>query len=139
MTNTIEYQMGAVQRQLVGRSPHGPRRCAGTRSRRRWPPRPWSCPPARGLVHGGYRPVHGAAAADAAGRRAWGSAVQLPETVRRLSENDGEDVPLEVQPIDVDSSDEIGEVARAFDQVHQQARRLAANEAALAGTSTRCS
>jgi hypothetical protein len=33
----------------------------------------------------------------------------------------------------VDSSDEIGEVARAFDQVHQEAIRLAANEAALRG------
>ena len=37
------------------------------------------------------------------------------------------------QPIDVDSSDEIGEVARAFDQVHREALRLAANEAALRG------
>ena len=33
----------------------------------------------------------------------------------------------------MDSSDEIGEVARAFDQVHQEAVRLAANEAALRG------
>jgi hypothetical protein len=59
--------------------------------------------------------------------------VQLPEAVRRISETDGEDVSLEVQPIDVDSSDEIGQVARAFDQVHQEALRLAANEAALRG------
>ena len=36
-------------------------------------------------------------------------------------------------PIDVDSTDEIGEVARAFDQVHREAVRLAANEAALRG------
>ena len=40
---------------------------------------------------------------------------------------------LEVTPIDVDSTDEIGEVARAFDQVHREAVRLAANEAALRG------
>ena len=33
----------------------------------------------------------------------------------------------------MDSSDEIGEVARAFDQVHREALRLAANEAALRG------
>ena len=33
----------------------------------------------------------------------------------------------------MDSTDEIGEVARAFDQVHQEAVRLAANEAALRG------
>ena len=33
----------------------------------------------------------------------------------------------------MDSSDEIGEVARAFDQVHREAVRLAANEAAMRG------
>jgi len=59
--------------------------------------------------------------------------VRLPETVRRMSESDGAAIPLEVEPIDVDSSDEIGEVARAFDQVHREALRLAANEAALRG------
>jgi signal transduction histidine kinase len=59
--------------------------------------------------------------------------VRLPETVRRMSETDGSNVPLEVEPIDVDSYDEIGEVARAFDQVHREALRLAANEAALRG------
>ncbi len=59
--------------------------------------------------------------------------LRLPEAVRRMSETDGEGVPLEVVPIDVDSSDEIGEVARAFDQVHREALRLAANEAALRG------
>jgi hypothetical protein len=59
--------------------------------------------------------------------------VRLPEMVRRMSETDGEGVPLEIEPIDIDSSDEIGEVARAFDQVHKEALRLAANEAALRG------
>jgi signal transduction histidine kinase len=59
--------------------------------------------------------------------------LRLPETVRRMSQTDGEGVSLEVEPIDVDSSDEIGEVARAFDQVHREALRLAANEAALRG------
>jgi signal transduction histidine kinase len=59
--------------------------------------------------------------------------LRLPETVRRMSESDGEGVPLDVEPIDVESSDEIGEVARAFDQVHREAIRLAANEAALRG------
>ena len=59
--------------------------------------------------------------------------IRLPETVRRMSEADGEDVPLDVEPIDVDSADEIGEVARAFDQVHREALRLASNEAALRG------
>ncbi len=59
--------------------------------------------------------------------------LRLPEAVRRMSETDGEGVSLDVEPIDVDSSDEIGEVARAFDQVHREALRLAANEAALRG------
>jgi signal transduction histidine kinase len=59
--------------------------------------------------------------------------VRLPETVRRMSETEGAAIPLEVEPIDVDSSDEIGEVARAFDQVHREALRLASNEAALRG------
>src|SRR5215469_11059749 len=59
--------------------------------------------------------------------------VRLPETVRRMSDADGAAISLDVEPIDVDSSDEIGEVARAFDQVHREALRLAANEAALRG------
>ncbi len=59
--------------------------------------------------------------------------VGLPETVRRMSEIDSDNIAIDVQPIDVDSFDEIGEVARAFDQVHREALRLAANEAALRG------
>ena len=38
---------------------------------------------------------------------------------------------LDVAPIDVLSADEIGQVARAFDQVHAEAVRLAGNEAML--------
>ncbi len=60
--------------------------------------------------------------------------VRLPETVRQMSDSDGAAaVALDVEAIDVDSTDEIGEVARAFDQVHREAIRLAANEAALRG------
>jgi Nitrate and nitrite sensing/HAMP domain len=59
--------------------------------------------------------------------------VRLPAAVRRLSETDDQPDGLEVEPIDVDSSDEIGEVARAFDHVHREALQLAANEAALRG------
>ncbi len=59
--------------------------------------------------------------------------VRLPETVRRMSEGEGASVPSDVAPIAVDSTDEIGEVARAFDQVHREAVRLASNEAALRG------
>jgi signal transduction histidine kinase len=59
--------------------------------------------------------------------------VQLPEAVRQLSESDGTSISLDAGPIDIDSADEIGDVARAFDQVHREALRLAANEAALRG------
>ena len=58
---------------------------------------------------------------------------RLPDTVRRLSETEGSDESVEIEPIDVSSTDEIGEVARAFDQVHREAVRLAADEAMLRG------
>ena len=57
--------------------------------------------------------------------------VQLPERVRRLGEETDPATSLEVAPIDVLSADEIGQVARAFDQVHAEAVRLAGNEAML--------
>jgi signal transduction histidine kinase len=57
--------------------------------------------------------------------------VGLPRTVRRISEGHTADVQPEVAPFDVDSTDEIGDVARAFDQVHREAVRLASTEAAL--------
>src|ERR1700722_19676883 len=56
---------------------------------------------------------------------------QLPERMRRLSEAPDAGPNLEVAPFDVLSSDEIGQVARAFDQVHAEAVRLAGNEAML--------
>jgi len=58
---------------------------------------------------------------------------KLPEMVRRLSESEGGDESIEIEPIGVNSTDEIGEVARAFDQVHREAVRLAADEAMLRG------
>ena len=58
---------------------------------------------------------------------------RLPDTVRRLSETEGSDENVEIEPIAVSSTDEIGEVARAFDQVHREAVRLAADEAMLRG------
>jgi signal transduction histidine kinase len=58
---------------------------------------------------------------------------KLPDTVRRLSESEGGDASAEIEPIGVYSTDEIGEVARAFDQVHREAVRLAADEAMLRG------
>ena len=58
---------------------------------------------------------------------------KLPEMVRRLSQSEGGDASAEIEPIGVNSTDEIGEVARAFDQVHREAVRLAADEAMLRG------
>jgi signal transduction histidine kinase len=65
-------------------------------------------------------------ALDVAGHR-------LPEMVRRLSQSEGTDEGVDIEPIGVTSTDEIGEVARAFDQVHREAVRLAADEAMLRG------
>jgi signal transduction histidine kinase len=57
--------------------------------------------------------------------------VQLPERMRRLSDAPDAGADLQVAPIDVLTVDEIGQVARAFDQVHAEAVRLAGNEAVL--------
>jgi signal transduction histidine kinase len=57
--------------------------------------------------------------------------VQLPERVRQLSEAMDPSASLAVTPIEVMSANEIGQVARAFDQVHSEAVRLAGNEAML--------
>nr|WP_189180808.1 nitrate- and nitrite sensing domain-containing protein [Microbispora rosea] len=65
-----------------------------------------------------------AEALDIAGRR-------LPEIVRRMRESEDPEREVQVQPIAVDSTDEIGEVAQAFDEVHTQAVRLAAEESRL--------
>ena len=60
--------------------------------------------------------------------------VRLPEEVRELSTSKGSDRAVDVEPIGVHSTDEIGQVARAFDEVHQEAVRLAADEARLRGS-----
>ena len=59
------------------------------------------------------------------------ASVQLPERVRLLSENPESATSMDVAPIDVASQDEIGQVARAFDQVHSEAVRLAGEQALL--------
>ncbi|WP_330454069.1 MULTISPECIES: nitrate- and nitrite sensing domain-containing protein [unclassified Streptomyces] len=65
---------------------------------------------------------------------AFGIAEQrLPSLVDQLSRTDPGRVDTRVQPIPITSQDEIGEVARAFDQVHQEAVRLAAEQAMLRG------
>jgi len=59
--------------------------------------------------------------------------VRLPSRVAELSETREPPEILDVEPISVYSTDEIGKVARAFDQVHWEAVRLAGNEAMLRG------
>ncbi|MER8187485.1 nitrate- and nitrite sensing domain-containing protein [Kitasatospora sp. NPDC094015] len=66
------------------------------------------------------------AAEDVAERR-------LPELVKTLSESDPQDVDVTVEAVGVDSADEIGHVAHAFDMVHREAVRLAAEQALLRG------
>jgi signal transduction histidine kinase len=61
---------------------------------------------------------------------------RLPDVVRRLSESQGAqgagpEGVIRIEPIGIDSTDEIGEVARAFDRVHSEAVRLAGDEALL--------
>ncbi|WP_018657738.1 nitrate- and nitrite sensing domain-containing protein [Actinomadura flavalba] len=58
---------------------------------------------------------------------------RLPSLVDRLRDPDAASGGIEVEPIDVHSTDEIGQVARAFDEVHREAVRLAADEAVLRG------
>ncbi|GGS40425.1 ATPase [Streptomyces nojiriensis] len=58
---------------------------------------------------------------------------RLPMLVDQLSRTDPGKVDTRVLPIPIDSQDEIGEVARAFDQVHREAVRLAAEQALLRG------
>jgi signal transduction histidine kinase len=67
------------------------------------------------------------AALDVAGAR-------LPAEVRSLGVAGNSGHPLPVTPIDVLSTDEIGQVARAFDRVHREAVRLAGEEARLRGS-----
>ncbi|MFI7142972.1 nitrate- and nitrite sensing domain-containing protein [Streptomyces massasporeus] len=65
---------------------------------------------------------------------AFGIAEQrLPMLVDQLSRTDPGRVDTRVQAIPISTTDEIGEVARAFDQVHREAVRLAAEQALLRG------
>ncbi|MDH6607083.1 signal transduction histidine kinase [Streptomyces sp. SAI-208] len=65
---------------------------------------------------------------------AFGIAEQrLPMLVDQLSRTDPGRVDTRVAPIPITTKDEIGEVARAFDQVHREAVRLASEQALLRG------
>lgn len=65
---------------------------------------------------------------------AFGVAEQrLPMLVDQLSRTEPGRVDTRVEPIPIHTQDEIGEVARAFDQVHREAVRLASEQAMLRG------
>jgi signal transduction histidine kinase len=59
------------------------------------------------------------------------ASVRLPEVIRQLRDSTQLVEDTAVAPIEVDSADEIGEVARAFDEVHHAAVRLASEQAML--------
>ena len=56
---------------------------------------------------------------------------RLPEMVRRLRDADGSEAIEPVTPIALSTTDEVGQVARAFDEVHREAVRLATEQAML--------
>ncbi|MGW0820862.1 nitrate- and nitrite sensing domain-containing protein [Streptomyces sp. NPDC002845] len=58
---------------------------------------------------------------------------RLPDLVKQLSESDPQDVDTSVESVGLHSKDEIGQVAAAFDDVHREAVRLAAEQALLRG------
>ncbi|MFI1034133.1 nitrate- and nitrite sensing domain-containing protein [Streptomyces sp. NPDC020951] len=61
------------------------------------------------------------------------SGQRLPALIDQLSQTDPGQVDTRVTPIAINTTDEIGEVARAFDHVHREAVRLAAEQALLRG------
>ncbi|WP_345023970.1 sensor histidine kinase, partial [Streptomyces sedi] len=58
---------------------------------------------------------------------------RLPEVVKQMSEAEPGDVDTSVESVGVHTRDEIGRVAQAFDDVHQEAVRLAGEQALLRG------
>jgi signal transduction histidine kinase len=55
----------------------------------------------------------------------------LPQAIEQLRTTDGTPGQVTVEPVPVHSREEVGQVARAFDTVHVQAVRLAAEQAQL--------
>ncbi|WP_462202411.1 nitrate- and nitrite sensing domain-containing protein [Frankia sp. CcWB3] len=56
---------------------------------------------------------------------------RLPEAVRRLRDSTELDIDDSIEPVGIDTDEEVGEVARAFDEVHREAIRLASEQASL--------
>jgi HAMP domain-containing protein len=61
------------------------------------------------------------------------SRAELPDAARRVTKDNGDGGPPDSEPIGIDSSDEIGQVARAFDQMHREMLRLSTSETAVRG------
>jgi len=59
------------------------------------------------------------------------AARDLPDAIGRMRETNVRPGEVKITPIEVESADEFGEVARSFDEVHRAALRLASDEAAL--------
>jgi len=57
--------------------------------------------------------------------------VRLPAVIERLRDPKQAESGIDVRPIAIDSTDEVGSVARAFDEVHYAAVRLASEQALL--------
>lgn len=55
----------------------------------------------------------------------------LPEAIEKVNENPRNARYVSVPPVPLDTQEELGQVARTFDAVHQQALRLAAEQALL--------
>ncbi|MCM3885080.1 nitrate- and nitrite sensing domain-containing protein [Frankia sp. R82] len=64
------------------------------------------------------------AALDVADRR-------LPDAVRRLRDSTDQNFDDEIEPVGITTDEEVGDVARAFDEVHREAVRLASEQASL--------
>ncbi|WP_391530260.1 sensor histidine kinase, partial [Candidatus Frankia nodulisporulans] len=64
------------------------------------------------------------AALDVADRR-------LPEAVRRLRDSTDQHFDDAIEPVGITTDEEVGDVARAFDEVHREAVRLASEQASL--------
>jgi len=57
---------------------------------------------------------------------------KLPEAIERLEKTEGSSVPdVSVEPVNVHTTEEIGQLARAFDAVHNEAIRMAAEQALM--------
>lgn len=56
---------------------------------------------------------------------------RLPAVIEQLRSSEGRDRDIRIDPVPVYSREDVGQVARAFDAVHSEAVRLAAEQAAL--------